>query len=156
MTDLKTNRAHNKELFLLRGLPWPGSGKSTLAKSLTDGAGSDYFEADQYFIDSNGKYNFDASKLGQAHQWCKDEVEYAMTHGHKNLYPIYGPKPLATIVVSNTFTQGWEMKPYFELAKKYGYRVYSIVVENRHGGVNSHGVPNDKLEQMKDRFQIKL
>jgi hypothetical protein len=42
------------------------------------------------------------------------------------------------------------------LAKKYDYRVTSIICENRHGGVNEHGVPEDKLEMMKNRFQIKL
>jgi hypothetical protein len=60
------------------------------------------------------------------------------------------------IVVSNTSTEEWEMEPYFTLAKEYGYTVFTIVVENRHGGVNQHGVPEDKLEMMKDRFQIKL
>jgi hypothetical protein len=59
-------------------------------------------------------------------------------------------------VVSNTFTQEWEMDPYYKLAEQYGYRVYSLVVENRHMGVNQHGVPTDKLEQMKNRFEIKL
>jgi hypothetical protein len=29
-------------------------------------------------------------------------------------------------------------------------------VENRHGGVNEHGVPEDKLQIMKDRFEVKL
>jgi hypothetical protein len=29
-------------------------------------------------------------------------------------------------------------------------------VENRHGGVNQHGVPEEKLEQMKNRFEIKI
>jgi hypothetical protein len=48
------------------------------------------------------------------------------------------------------------MTEYFELAKQYGYMVNSIIVENRHGGVNQHGVPADKLEQMKNRFEIKL
>jgi hypothetical protein len=48
------------------------------------------------------------------------------------------------------------MKPYYDIAEKYGYRVYSLIVENRHGGVNEHGVPDEKLEQMKNRFQIKL
>ena len=43
-----------------------------------------------------------------------------------------------------------------KFAKKYGYRVHTIIVENRHGGVNTHGVPEEKLEQMKERFQIKL
>jgi hypothetical protein len=60
------------------------------------------------------------------------------------------------IVVSNTFTQEWEMEEYFKLAKEYGYKVFTLIVENRHGGVNEHGVPAEKLEQMKDRFSIKL
>ena len=60
------------------------------------------------------------------------------------------------IVVSNTFTQEWEMEPYFTLAKEYGYTVFTIVVENRHGGTNVHNVPEDKIEQMKNRFEVKL
>jgi phenolic acid decarboxylase len=60
------------------------------------------------------------------------------------------------VVVSNTFTQEWEMEPYYKMAKKYGYQVHSFIVENRHGGVNEHNVPEDKLQQMKDRFQVKL
>jgi predicted aldo/keto reductase-like oxidoreductase len=60
------------------------------------------------------------------------------------------------IVVSNTFTQEWEMQPYYDLAKEYGYMVFSIIVENRHGGKNVHNVPEDKINQMRDRFQVKL
>jgi hypothetical protein len=58
--------------------------------------------------------------------------------------------------VSNTFTQEWEMQPYYDLAKEYGYMVFSIIVENRHGGKNVHNVPEDKINQMRDRFQVKL
>jgi hypothetical protein len=61
-----------------------------------------------------------------------------------------------TIVVSNTFTQEWEMKPYFELAETHGYRVFSIIIENRHGGVNEHNVPDEVLTKMRERFEIKL
>jgi hypothetical protein len=50
--------------------------------------------------------------------------------------------------VSNTSTQEWEMEPYFNLAKEFGYTVFSVVVENRHGGINQHGVPQDKLQMM--------
>ena len=60
------------------------------------------------------------------------------------------------IVVSNTFTQEWEMDLYYELAKNHNYRVVSMIVENRHDGKNEHGVPDDKLEIMKNRFNIKL
>jgi hypothetical protein len=42
------------------------------------------------------------------------------------------------------------------MAEKLGYRVTSMIVENRHGGKNEHGVPDDKLETMKNRFEVKL
>jgi predicted kinase len=130
------------ELFLLRGLP--GSGKSTLAESL----GGFHVEADMYFI-NDGEYKFDGSKIKYAHEWCQSEVNTAMILNHTT-----GVNK--RIVVSNTFTQEWEMKAYTDLAESYDYRVYSLIVENRHGGVNEHGVPEDKLEQMKDRFEVKL
>ena len=126
-----------KELFLLRGLP--GSGKSTLAKSL---AGC-HVEADMFFMKGD-EYKFDASKLSEAHKFCQNKTaSYMYTNWPR-------------VVVSNTFTQEWEMQPYYELAEKYGYKVYSLIVENRHGGVNEHGVPEEKLEQMKNRFEVKL
>ena len=130
-----------KELFLLRGLP--GSGKSTLAKMLVGDKEYCHKEADMFFVDGDGNYNFKPSEIKDAHAWCQQEVEFLMKYEHK-------------IVVSNTFTQEWEMKPYFELAEKYGYIVFSIIVENRHGGTNEHGVPEDKLEIMKNRFEISL
>ena len=137
-------------LILLRGLP--GSGKSTLAKNLAGGSGSAHFEADQYFM-NGGKYEFNANLLYAAHKWCREQVEYAMEYGHKGAPEKF---PLDTIVVSNTFTREWEMKPYYVLAKKYGYRVHSLIVENRHGGINEHNVPIETIEKMKDRFEIKL
>jgi hypothetical protein len=60
------------------------------------------------------------------------------------------------IVVSNTFTQEWEMQSYYQMAERYGYRVHSVIVENRHGGINEHNVPEEKLLQMKNRFEVKL
>jgi energy-coupling factor transporter ATP-binding protein EcfA2 len=60
-----------KELILLRGLP--GSGKTTLARSL----GGMHMEADKYLMYS-GKYEFDASKLRDAHNWCQNAVRVGM------------------------------------------------------------------------------
>ena len=60
------------------------------------------------------------------------------------------------IVVCNTFSQEWEMKDYFDLASTYGYRVVSLIVENRHGSKNVHNVPEETLEKMRNRFEVKL
>lgn len=132
-----------KTLFLLRGVP--GAGKTTLAKTLNADA---HFETDNFFV-TEGVYKFEPSKIRMAHEWCQAQVENAMLLNYtSNLYE--------TIIVSNTFTQEWEMEAYYKMAKHYNYRVISIVVENRHGGVNDHGVPEDKVQAMRDRFEIKL
>jgi predicted kinase len=130
-----------KKLILLRGVP--GSGKSSFAKSIST-ALTGHVEADMFFM-KDGEYKFDITKLKEAHAWCQNQVRQWM-----------GPHGLDDIIVSNTFTQEWEMEAYYKLAKEHGYVVFSLIVENRHGGVNQHGVPDDKLQAMKDRFDVKL
>jgi predicted kinase len=132
-----------KILVICRGIP--GSGKSTFAKTL----GGIHIEADQYFVDADGNYNFDGSKIKLAHEYCKGQTEAWMKTDGTQVN-------VDRIVVSNTFTQEWEMTPYFELAKEFGYKIFSIIIENRHGNKNEHNVPEDKIEQMKNRFNIKL
>jgi predicted kinase len=124
-------------LYLLRGLP--GAGKSTIGKNLK----TVNFEADQFFM-KDGEYKFDPTKLRDAHEWCQNKVKHCMIEGIKD------------ISVSNTFTQEWEMESYYKLAEEYGYVVFSIIVENRHGGKNIHNVPTEVLEKMKNRFELKL
>ncbi len=133
------------ELILLRGLP--GSGKSTLAKIILQLRSTDEPEvlsADDFFEDKDGDYNFDATKLREAHNYCQFRCSERMR------------QQKARIVVANTFTQEWEMDEYYKMAERYNYRVHTVIVENRHGNVNVHGVPEDKLQQMKERFEIKL
>ena len=131
-------------LIILRGLP--GSGKTSFAKYMFS---NNVFEADQYFVDSHGNYNFDASKLHAAHKDCQKRVEELMQISETTQYG-------GEIIVSNTATTEKELEPYLDLAKLYGYKVVSLIVENRHGGINAHGVPDEKLEQMRNRFSIKL
>lgn len=127
----------NRDLILIRGVS--GSGKSTFAEFLY----APIFSADDYFM-RNGKYEFDANKLGAAHLDCQTKTANALKKGTPR------------VVVANTFTTVRELKPYIELGKKYGYRVFTIVVENRHGGINVHNVPAATLAKQKGRFDIQL
>jgi predicted kinase len=128
-----------KTLIILRGLP--GSGKSSLAKLIC--SEDNIFEADQFFY-NNDQYNFDVTKLGEAHDYCFNGVKTAMLNG------------VETIVVSNTNTTEKEIKPYMGLAEQFGYRVTSVIVENRHGSKSIHNVPEETMVKMVNRFSIKL
>lgn len=137
----------DKVLILLRGVP--GAGKSTLANYIWNGSLT--FEADKFFDTPDGGYKFDATKLKEAHEWCRLGVETAMEENIQTNGAYY-----QQIVVSNTFTREWEMQAYIDLANEFGYKIVSLIVENRHGGENVHGVPADKVQEMRDRFEIKL
>lgn len=129
----------SKQLILIRGVP--GSGKSTLAKKLVHELPCNVvlnIEADAFFIDNQGNYKFDPTRIKDAHSWCQAETEHALKHG-------------ASVIVSNTFTQLWEMQPYFEMAEKYGAEVVVYLCQGNFKNV--HGVPDAKVKQMRDRFE---
>lgn len=130
------------DLYIVRGLP--GSGKSTFALTLANGIGAFHFEADHFHEDSDGNYNWKPENVHQAHQWCQRMVRHIMTSSRK------------PIVVSNTSTTEKEVQIYIDLARQHMYRCTTLVVENRHGGVNIHGVPEETLGKMRDRFSLKL
>lgn len=127
-----------KDLILVRGVS--GAGKTTFADTISKVV----FSADNFFTSIFGKYNFNPTKLTEAHADCLRRTKNSMLTG------------TAKIVVANTFVAEWEMKPYFELAKKYKYRISTVIVENRHGSTNTHGVPSDVLKKQKQNFNIKL
>ena len=129
-------------LTLCRGIP--GSGKSTLAKVLVaSGYAQLHFEADQFFTDKDGNYNWDGNKIEEAHNWCLTETMRALEAGLR-------------VVVSNTFTREREMSMYIDFCRKYGIPFTSIIVENRHGHNSVNGVPKATLDKMVERFSVKL
>lgn len=152
-----------KKLIILRGLP--GSGKTTLADFLVGTLDSDVsdvraFAADDYFYTGNGEYEFDKDQIHFAHLSCQQNVEIAMIDGVK-VHEDYvnGDRqyePISIVIVHNTSTAPKELKPYMELAERYGYEVTSLIVENRHGNKSVHNVPDETLSRMRDRFEVKL
>nr|XP_042698746.1 NEDD4-binding protein 2-like 2 isoform X5 [Chrysemys picta bellii] len=138
-----------KLLLILRGLP--GSGKTTLSHILLgqnrDGV---VFSTDDYFRQQDG-YTYNVAQLGDAHDWNQKRAKQAMDQGR------------SPIIIDNTNTQAWEMKPYVETALGKGYRVEfhepdtwwkfdPEELEKR----NKHGVPREKIAQMLERYEYQM
>jgi len=135
----------NKQtVIIVRGIP--GSGKSTFAKrwlsvalAMRPGHTGIIVSADSYFTDSEGNYNFDASKLWLAHKQCQHKFAQALTKG-TNL-----------IIVDNTNTTLKEVDIYRTPALLVANNVWvwelQTLVETCLQR-QSHNVPEDKIRNM--------
>lgn len=131
-----------RKVVVLSGVS--GSGKSTYIREVlgltyekVGGEGSKVVvSADDYFTDSLGVYNFDPTKLSDAHGECFYNFIAHMRHGEE------------LVVVDNTNTTVMELSPYILGAQawKYEVEVVTLMCESEDdvkvcAARNSHGVP---------------
>ncbi len=127
-----------KSLILARGLP--GSGKSALTKALNIRA---VCNADDY-LTRHGVYHWSNEDINLAHNWSRRKCRRFMK------------KQIETIIVTNVFANDRELIPYIDLARQFGYKLFSIILETRHESTNTHHVPEEAIEKFRKRFDIKL
>jgi NEDD4-binding protein 2 len=144
--------AERRVLVLMRGVS--GSGKSTVANKITGSKGV-ILSTDDLFM-KDGRYEFDPKRIGANHAINQSRAETAMRDG------------ISPVVIDNTNTQGWEMKPYVTLADKYGYSVE--IVEPGHAqfpevdfdeimrrqslrSSENKSLPAEVVKRMMDRFE---
>jgi predicted kinase len=132
----------NHSLVLFRGLP--GSGKSTLAELLSENGKYPVLSVDHYFMDDDGNYDFKFKENHLAYDACKNNVRKELQKGTEKIF------------VDNTFTLDWEMEPYFKMAQEFKYNIFVVTVENRHGGKNVHGITDEQLEKMAEKYKVEL
>ncbi|KAG5878204.1 hypothetical protein JTB14_009769 [Gonioctena quinquepunctata] len=133
----------------------PGSGKSYLARKILESTvGFDVnhplhiLSTDDYFYQLRGEYDYDVRKLNEAHNWNQSRAFQGMSRG------------FSPIVIDNTNTEMWEMKPYATMATDYGYLI-EILEPYTHWSFNDrelakrnhHGVPRVKIKEMIDRYE---
>jgi predicted kinase len=128
-----------RQLILVRGLP--GVGKTTTAKTLDVNV---IHEADNYFI-TDGSYKFIAKQLPLAHKQCQTLTLQSL-------------KEDKSVAVCNTFSQQWEMQPYFQIAKQT--KTLTIVVDlydqqltdEQLSERNIHQVPIKAITNIRNRW----
>lgn len=142
-------RCHEPVFVVLRGIS--GSGKTTLANQLK--LKGVIVSTDDYFlkrIKGRMVYDYNPMNLGEAHEWNKQRTETFLSNGR------------TPIIIDNTMTQIWEMKPYLALGIKYGYSVFILEpttpwkFKARELTLkSSHGVPRKSIERMLQRYENK-
>tara|TARA_B100000886_G_scaffold22452_1_gene14279 strand:+ start:370 stop:849 length:480 start_codon:yes stop_codon:yes gene_type:complete len=133
-------------LILIRGLP--GSGKTTLGKKW---AGKHCYAADDFFyLLGNGQYNFDPTRLPEAHEYCQTLVLRDMA------------LEVPVISVANTFTQEWELQSYAIMCITQNYKLEIVdlydagLSDEQLADRNTHDVPIESIRRMRDRYERKL
>lgn len=124
-----------------------GSGKSTLAKQIAKswedkGYGVKILSTDNFFM-VDDEYKWTADSISEAHQWNQSNCAYLMFRD----YPV--------IIIDNTNLNSFSVKKYFELAKKYKYRLeFAQPTTDWANNVeecakrNTHKVPLETLRKM--------
>lgn len=135
------------KLILMRGVS--GSGKSTLARKLAeDHQDSVVLSTDDYFM-VKGKYVFEAKMLGVYHARNQERAREKMKEG------------TPCVIIDNTNTQLWEMKPYAEAALEFGYEIEirepdSVSIEEimiRQESRPDKSLNLETVQKMLDRFE---
>jgi len=128
-----------KRMVILRGPS--GSGKSTIARTF----GVQHYETDDFWCQT-GSYVFEPSQLGAAHKWNQDRVRAACMAEDE------------LIVVANTNMSRWEMNPYLQMAREFGYEIDVVRTPGPWEASelferNVHGVPMASLEKQIRKYE---
>ncbi|WP_255550336.1 AAA family ATPase [Moritella sp. 28] len=125
-------------MIIIRGIP--GSGKSTLAQRylqlIPDAV---HCEADHYFINRQGEYCYDGSKVKFAHQYCQKNIRNALSKGQ-------------SVIVSNTTIKRWELTALLDIATRYNIEPH--IIHCCGAFTSNHNVPAEIVANMALNYEV--
>ncbi len=132
-----------KIVYIMRGVP--GSGKSTIAQEVAQDFNGSVHSTDDFFIEQDGSYNFDRTKLGEAHQSNLEAFGASLE------------QELPVVIVDNTNIKRWEFEKYVKLAEQRGYVIREVRAPtpelDEALARNLHGVPEETIKRMLAGFE---
>ena len=139
------------KVVIMRGIS--GSGKSTWVKENYPDA--IICSADYHFYKYDRKqkreiYDFDPTKLGEAHKECMLSFVHNIAK-NKEMF-----KDDTVVVVDNTNINFHEVTPYLRVAQAYDWEIEIVRVECDWGVAwerNKHGVPLKTIKRMYNNFK---
>lgn len=154
VTEGTDEAMHKKKLIVMRGVS--GSGKSTMARKIAAERGGVIFSTDDFF-EKEGGYSFDPKALPGNHAKNQSRAEEAMKAG------------VSPIIIDNTNTEAWEMRPYVQAAVDNGYEVEIVEpgsegfpevdfeeIMKRQSTRGPKSIPSEVVKRMMTRFKKNL
>ncbi|PJF20411.1 MAG: hypothetical protein CUN56_16310, partial [Phototrophicales bacterium] len=110
------------------------------------GEGGVVLSTDDFFM-RDGKYYYDPSLIGKAHNWNQQRAYRAIEQG------------ISPIVIDNTNVQAWEPRPYVAAGRAAGYQIRVVEPDTEWkfdpeelANRNTHGVPLEAIQKMINRW----
>ncbi len=123
-----------KILYVIRG-PF-GTGKTEFARTITENVVSSW---DYYMQYGENKWN---EKLKpHADKYCITQSEVLMKQS------------VETLAVTSSFSSNTDLDIYYELAEKYGYKVFCLVMDNRDVSEYRKNVPEEVVYDQAERLK---
>lgn len=136
-----------KFCFILRGLP--GTGKDEVSNYLYQGHNPDsviILSTDQFFI-KDGKYQFDKTKLQEAHKATWDAFKSAISSNAQ------------VIIINNTNVKKFHYSHYVDYAQRHGYLTSIVAIpandtsDRELASRNTHNIDQGTISKMRKEFE---
>lgn len=114
-----------------------GSGKTTKANELAAEIDALVYSTDDFHMEDD-KYIFKPSKLSEYHAANQRRTREAIKSGK-------------SVIIDNTNINNWQAKIYVKIALEFGITPEFVRCEGKFA--NLHGVPEDKVEDMRKNLE---